>query len=400
MTERVVITGASVISPIGNSLEEFWKALETGRKGIGYIRDFSPEFYPSRLGAQVRNLESDSGDARTPDNKRIFFKRALRELLDRYPVVQTYQPSDRILNIGAGLDFFDLESYIDNSDRTNRSWRRYSLNTHQFIKDLADECDIRGGVNVYVSACVASNHALGQSYRMLKTGENKIVISGGVDSMLNPLHYMGFYKLGALSDWRGNPQEACRPFDKKRCGLVLGEGAALFLLQKERLASPETILAEIAGFGSTMDACSVTDPEPDGSSLAQAAVNAISDAGIAPEDIDCVHLHGTGTPKDAPAEAHAMKRIFGQRFREIPVFSLKGQIGHLIAACGAVELLAAVYSLQTQTVPVTVNCVERDPEAPLNVVIGKSLSKKISCILKLNTAFGGQNAAFVVKKYG
>jgi 3-oxoacyl-(acyl-carrier-protein) synthase len=245
---------------------------------------------------------------------------------------------------------------------------------------------------------VASNHAIGLSFRILKQSKEKIIITGGVDSMLNPLHYMGFYKLGALSNWTGNPENACRPFDKNRCGLVLGEGAAVLLLQHYEEADPENILAEIVGYRSSMDAYTITDPQPDGTFLAKAAINAVSEAGITPNEIDCVHLHGTGTLKNALTEANAMKLIFGDRYPEIPVFSLKGQVGHLIAACGAMEMLGVIYSLQRQQVPPTINFEEPDPEVPLRVITEQSLDMKIKHILKLNSAFGGQNAAFVLKK--
>jgi 3-oxoacyl-(acyl-carrier-protein) synthase len=148
-----------------------------------------------------------------------------------------------------------------------------------------------------------------------------------------------------------------------------------------------------------MDACSVTDPEPGGESLAKAALQSIEEAGIQPDAIDCVHLHGTGTPKNAPAESNAMKIVFREKFRDIPVFSLKGQTGHLIAACGALELLGVIYSLRFQKVPPTINFQEPDPSAPLRVITGKPLDREIRYVLKLNSAFGGQNSAFVVKRH-
>lgn len=372
--------------------------LNSGKKGIGFITHFSTEYFPSKLGAEVKNIDIHPGEE-YHDRKEILLSKALKDLFDDKHHLDCYPESDRVLNLGAGLDYFNLPEYINSSDRKYHNWQKYSYNTYAFIKKLALEHKICGGVNVYVSACVASNHAIGQSFRMLKSGSSKAIVTGGVDSMLNPLHYMGFHKLGALSDWQGNPSESCRPFDKKRCGLVLGEGAALFLLENLNKADPEDILAEIVGYASTMDAFSVTDPEPEGESLASAALQAIEEAGIRPNDIDCVHLHGTGTPKNAPAEANAMKIVFKERFGEIPVFSLKGQLGHLIAACGAMEILGVIYSLRYQRIPPTVNFHEPDPSAPLHVITGKPLERDIRFILKLNSAFGGENSAFVVKRY-
>jgi 3-oxoacyl-[acyl-carrier-protein] synthase II len=210
---------------------------------------------------------------------------------------------------------------------------------------------------------------------------------------------MGFQKLGALSAWEGRPEEACRPFDRKRCGLVLGEGAALFALQRADDAPPGSALAEIAGYASTMDAHMVTDPDPAGTGLAAAGRKALDEAGLTPDDIDCVHLHGTGTLKNEPAEAAAMRLLFPDRWRSVPVYSMKGQVGHLIAGCGAMEMVGVLYSLLSGTAPPTVNFREQDPEAPLRVITGEPLSMEIRTVLKLNAAFGGQNTALVVKRH-
>lgn len=246
---------------------------------------------------------------------------------------------------------------------------------------------------------MASTQALGLGYRILKKNPEKFVISGGFDSMLCHLHYMGFYKLGALSNWEGSAEESCRPFDKKRCGLVIGEGGVAYSLQSEEYADKSKILAEIVGFDSTMDSYMVTDPNPDGEYLAKAAINAIQQAGITSSEIDCVHVHGTGTFRNEPAETQAMKRIFGDKYREVPVFSLKGQIGHLIGACGAMEILAVIRSIQNQEVLPTANFVTPDPDADLFVIKDKPYKTKINNVLKLNAGFGGQNTAMVIRKY-
>jgi 3-oxoacyl-[acyl-carrier-protein] synthase II len=210
---------------------------------------------------------------------------------------------------------------------------------------------------------------------------------------------MGFYKLGALSQWEGDPSKSCRPFDKNRSGLVLGEGGVAYLLERAEDADRNSIMAEITGYSSTMDSFKVTDPDPEGRSLARAALDAIDEARVTPDDIDSVHLHGTGTIKNDLAETKAMELIFKERYTEVPSFSFKGQIGHLIGACGAVEILGAIYSLKNQVVPPTINFEQRDPEAPLNIIKEKPLEMTIKNILKLNAGFGGQNTALVIKKY-
>jgi 3-oxoacyl-[acyl-carrier-protein] synthase II len=395
-----VITGAGVVSPIGNCFEDFLAGIEQGRKGIGTMKSFDTAHLPCALGAEVKAGPDAARDSAV-DAKELFIRQAMAELLRGNAFFAASERGSRVLNLGAGLDYFDLQNYTGSQASQTGKWQQYSRNTHLLAGKLAELYEIEGGYSVNVSACVAASQAIGLSYRMLKnTSAPLVIVAGGFDSMLNPLHYLGFYKLGAFSNWQGSPAEACRPFDKNRSGLVLGEGAAVFLLQKAADAAPDNILAEIAGYASTMDAYLVTDPEPSGKLLAQAALAAIKEAGITPDEIDGVHLHGTGTIKNDLAETAALKIIFGKKYSSIPVFSLKGQIGHLIGACGALELAGAIYSILRQKMPPTVNFTQADPEIGLRVIKDQPLEMKINYLLKLNAAFGGQNTAIVVKRHG
>jgi 3-oxoacyl-[acyl-carrier-protein] synthase II len=399
MNGRIVITGAGVVSPVGCGLDDVFAALEKGIPGSGHIRNFAAEVYPSRLGAEVKDSGEVSMLPSHVDRKEIFLAKAMGQL-STGAAFQFSKPHERLFHLGAGIDYFDLPGYAESDSAEAGNWQAYSRNTLTMTRELAHRYEIAGDITVNVTACVASSQALGLSFRRLRRMKpGTLAISGGVDSMLNPLHYMGFHKLGALSDWNGDPALACRPFDKNRRGLVLGEGAALFTLQQASSAQPESVLAEIAGYASTMDAYMATDPDPSGAALARAALNAMAEAGVGSDGIDCVHLHGTGTQKNEPAEAAAMRLIFSERYRDIPVFSMKGQVGHLIAGCGAMEMVGVLYSLQTQSVPPTVNFSEPDPDVPLRVISGEPLKMKIRTILKLNAAFGGQNTALVVKRY-
>lgn len=393
---KVVITGAGVVSPIGTGVKEFFHGLHTSLKGIDNISSFNTNFFPSVFGAEARGKGTVIRTDSQIDRKEVFIKKAMDELY-KTSLIDRYAPLDRILHFGAGIDYFDFLGYVKQKEASD--WSNFSLRANRIADKLADEFEIKGGHFVNVSACVASTQSMGLSLRMLRNSTDKAIITGGFDSMLSHLHYMGFYSLGALSEWKGGPSGACRPFDKKRCGLVIGEGAVAYLLEHEENAVKENIFCELAGFGSTMDAYMVTDPEPTGRRLAQAALNAIHDAGITPDDIDTVDLHGTGTVKNALAEAKAMELVFPKRSRDIPVFALKGQIGHLIGACGAVEILGVVDTLKHQRVLPSVNCDEPDPEVPLNIQRGEPLFLKVNNILKLNAAFGGQNTAMVFRKY-
>ncbi len=396
---RVVISGIGVVSPLGSSFEESMTGVENGMKGIDHIKNFNTDLFPVDLAAEVKGNNTVYRSDPDIDRKEVFINKAMEELFGKNKFIQDYPPEDRILNMGTGIDYFDIVGYIDSNDARSGKWENYCKRSYKVVERLAARHKIEGGFSVNVAACVASTQAMGLSFRMLKNVRKKIIITGGFDSMLSHLHYMGFYKLGAFSEWTGAPGEACRPFDKNRSGLVLGEGGIAFVFQLEDEADRTDVLAEVAGYSSTMDAYMVTAPDPEGRALANAALSAISEAGITPHDIDCVHLHGTGTPMNAPAESKAMELIFGRRFKEIPVFSLKGQIGHLIGACGAMEMIGVIYSLQKQKVPATVNFKDPDPAAPLRVIKDDPLELNINHVLKLNSSFGGQNTAFVLKKY-
>jgi 3-oxoacyl-[acyl-carrier-protein] synthase II len=393
---RVVITGAGAVSPLGSGKEEFFAGLRAGFRGIDHIRSFDTRHFPSALGAEARaggEVIPSAGDC---DRKAMFMNSALQELF-RDSDITSYEPRARLLHLGVGIDYFDLPGYVERP--AEEHWTRFSARASRAVEGFAQKFALSGGHGANVSACVASTQAMGWALRKLRREPDKAVVTGGFDSMLSHLHYMGFYNLGALADWGGEPAGACRPFDRHRCGLVIGEGAVAYLFENARCADPERILCEIAGYGSTMDAYMVTDPEPSGRMLAEAARQAIADAGITPHEIDSLDLHGTGTVKNALAEVRALELVFGERYREIPAFALKGQIGHLIGACGAMEVLGVIDALQRQRLLPSANCEEADPEIPLKLIRGEPYPMQIRYVLKLNAAFGGQNTALVLKKY-
>lgn len=398
MAERIFITGAGVASPLGCGLAEFNAGLTEGFKGTKSITCFNAELFPSAIGGEVKRGGEVLELPPDRDRKAVFAGLALDELFAaRRGGFSEYAPALRALYAGAGIDHFDLQGYIDSGAAGRGDWGPHCSHPHIVAGELARRHGLHGGTSVNVAACVASTQAMGTAFRSLRRTPGRLAVAGGFDSMLSHLHYMGFYKLGALAESPGAPERACRPFSKNRAGLVIGEGAAFFSL--ETRAGAAEPLAEIAGYASTMDAYTPTDPDPAGLALAAAALAAIKEAGITPEDIDCAHLHETGTYKNALAETAAMRLIFGGRFDKVPVFSLKGQTGHLIGACGSLETLAVLDSIRNQRVLPTVNYETPDPEVPLRVVTGAPLRLKVRNVLKLSAAFGGQNAALVFKKY-
>lgn len=398
-TPRIMITAAGVNSPLGCSVNEFMENLANGTIGIGHLQSVNAEFFPVKCAAEVKEKGQLVETEENMDRKEYFIRRAVKELVDNCPDIENYKPRNRMMHLGAGLDYFNLQSYIGSGHFKQKHWEPYYHRSDHMVDRLAKHYEIRGGHSANVAACVASSQSIGLSYRILSQHTGLGIVTGGFDSMLSHLHYMGLYKLGVLADDTGDPARACKPFDKNRRGAVLGEGAAAFFLQRFDEIKQNRPLAEIRGYASTLDAHEITEPYPDGTYLAEAAQDAILEAQLSAEEIDCVHLHGTGTRQNAPAEARAMELVFGHRYKEIPVFSLKAQTGHLMGACGAVELLAAIYSLQNQVVLPTRNFDEPDPDVPLRVVKGEPLPLKIFNILKLNSGFGGQNTAIVLRRY-
>lgn len=394
----VVITGYEIQSPLGCSREE---SLSTLRKGVPCVEDiqgFDCEGFPMKAAGEVRE---NGGVVMTPsdvDRKVFFLERALDQLIANSGVDERYDLSELMMNVGTGIDYVDVVSFFNHREYRKPSGMETAYyKAAEQIKALAVNKEIGGGCNIFTAACVASAQAIGLSYRMIKRGMQRAILTGGSDAMISYVNYLGFYQLGAMSNDTHSPT-ACKPFDRRRSGTVLGEGAAMLLLEDSSTAREEDILAKIVGYGCTMDAYALTDPDPSAVQMAQAIRLALDDAGIAPDLIDCVHLHGTGTPKNAPAEYSALHQVLGDRVAELPVYSMKGQVGHLIGACTAVEMLGVLHSIREQVVLPTLNFAERDPAAPLFVVQDEPLSLPIRYVLKLNSSFGGHNTALIIEK--
>jgi 3-oxoacyl-[acyl-carrier-protein] synthase II len=254
-----------------------------------------------------------------------------------------------------------------------------------------------GGRYTNCSACAAGTQAIGEAFRRVRDGAADVAVAGASDSVLNPLAMGGFSLLQILSTENDAPQRACRPFDATRHGTVLGEGAAFVVMETAERAEARgaRVYAEVLGYGSSLDAYRVTDPEPNGRGAVFSMTRAMADAGLQPDAIDCVNAHGTGTPKNDVAETRAIKLALGRRAREIPVTANKSMTGHLIAASGAVEAAASALTLFTNKVPPTINLSEPDPECDLDYVPEAARGFRGRTVLSNSFGFGGQNATLV-----
>ncbi len=264
---------------------------------------------------------------------------------------------------------------------------------------IAIEHRLRGENHTVCTACTSGTQAIGEALRTLRDERADVMLAGGSDAMINPMGLVAFGLLGVLSTRSGDPAHASRPFDRDRDGFVMGEGSVLLVLETERHARARdaTVLAEVLGYGACSDAYRITDERDDGSGCSDAMRRALDDARTAPADIQYVNAHGTGTRLNDRTEVIALKQVFGDHLHRLPVSSTKSQVGHLVAAAGAVEAAACVLALRHQTLPPTINYETPDPECDLDVIPNTPREARLNTILSNSFGFGGQNACLVFR---
>lgn len=416
---RVVVTGCGVVSAIGRGRESFFTALQNGASGIGPISHFDASAFPVRQAAEVKGLKLESLISRYPEaaditDRKVFLAlAAFDDLMADARMPARLPASSRMgLNLGVSLEILPLErlsrpatglpiSRIDHLRRLKDMGGVLQTPLDTASRILAARHDMTGPSYVNCSACAASAMAIGHSFELIRRGLVDIVCCGGYDSMVNPLGIGGFALLGALSTNGENDEPACRPFDARRNGTVIGEGAGLVTLEDLGHAKSRNapILAEVAGYGASLDAYKPTDPDPDGRGMLSAMKKALAGAGIGPGDIDYINAHGTSTPKNDEIETRAIKDLFGDRAYRIPVSSTKSMIGHLIGAAGAVELIACLAGFLRGFIPPTINYAHPDPFCDLDYVPNRAREWDGEYILTNSFGFGGQNATLVLKRY-
>jgi 3-oxoacyl-[acyl-carrier-protein] synthase II len=408
---RVVITGLGIVSPVGIGRETFWSNLTAGLSGIGPITLFDASAFSVRIGGEVKDFDAGGVIERFPRASGIRDRKVLLALVAAEEAVHDATLSDKalddaLLHVGVGLEEFRLEdltpyahapdvvhamagSILDNSkDRPLQT----PLDCTGSI--LGDRYGFLAGRYTNCSACAAGTQVIGEAWQMLREGPQSIALVGATDSMLNPLGLGGFSLLRVLSDENDEPHRACRPFDASRKGTVLGEGAAFLVMETlpHARARDARIYAEVLGYGASMDAFRVSDPDSSGAGAVQSMRQAIRSADIDPQQVDCVNAHGTGTPKNDVVETVALKRCLGRRAHEIPVHAVKSMTGHMIAASGAAEAIAAVLTIWRRTVPPTINLECPGQECDLDYVRDGARPFLGSIVLSNSFGFGGQNA--------
>ena len=416
---RVVVTGCGVLSAVGNGRERFFAALRSGASGIGPITQFDTSAFPVRQAAEVKGLSPEPLIARYPEAESITDRKvflALAAFDDLLADAQIPSGSAAVagmgLNLGVSLEILPLErlsrppsgrpvSRVEHLRRLKDMGGVLQTPLDTASRILASHHRLDGPSYINCGACAASAMAIGHSFELIRRGFADIICCGGYDSMINPLGIGGFALLGALSTNGENDEPACRPFDARRNGTVIGEGAGLIMLEEAGRAEGRNapILAELAGYGASLDAFKPTDPDPGGQGMLSAMTKALASAGIGPDNVDYINAHGTSTPKNDEIETRAIKELLGGRARRVPVSSTKSMIGHLIGAAGAVEFIACLAGFVGGFIPPTINYEHPDPFCDLDYVPNQARDWDGEYILSNSFGFGGQNASLVLKRY-
>ncbi|WP_373760336.1 beta-ketoacyl-ACP synthase II [Streptococcus ferus] len=408
MTEnRVVITGYGVTSPIGNTPEEFWNSLEKGEIGIGPITRFDTSDIPVHNAGEIKDFPFDK-----------YFVRKDKNRMDSYSLYAIYATLEALENAKLDLETVDrdrtgvivssgigglqemqeqiIRMYEKGIKRIQPMFVPKAL-SNMAAGNIALRVGAKGVCKSITTACASANDAIGEAFREIKFGFQDIVLAGGAESTINEIGIGGFNALTALSTTE-DPTRASIPFDKDRNGFVMGEGAAVLVVESLEHAQKRgaTILAEIVGYGNTCDAYHQTSPSPDGSGAARAIKLAIQEAGIEPSQVDYVNAHGTSTPANEKGESQAIVAALG---KEVPVSSTKSFTGHLLGAAGGVEAIATVEAIRHNFIPMTAGTKELSEDIEANVIYGQGKEAHLTYAISNTFGFGGHNAVLAFKAW-
>jgi 3-oxoacyl-[acyl-carrier-protein] synthase II len=425
MRRRVVITGVGCITPLGTSVEALWSSLQRGESGVGYTTGFDASNFPTRISAEVRHWDiSDAGEDPLRwtyrSNHTRFAAGAAKQAIASAGLIDRVGDPTRFgvyLGSGEGKQDFDrftamVTKSLDGDRLDIAKFTRQGLETlhptieleqepHMPAGHLASMFNAQGPNFNCLTACAASSQAIGEATEIIRAGEADIMLSGGTHSMIHPFGVTGFNLLTALSTRNDAPTKASRPFDKDRDGFVLGEGAAIVILEELEHAKARgaTIYGELLGYGSTADAFRITDTHPEGRGAASCIRLALEDAQVNPENIDYINAHGTSTDVNDKVETLAIKTVFGAQAYKIPVSSTKSMMGHLIAAAGATELIVCLMALRDQVLPPTINYETPDPNCDLDYIPNVARQARCRRALSNSFGFGGQNVSLIVGRF-
>ena len=406
---RVAVTGMGAVTPIGHDVGQFWDSLMNGRHGIAPITHFDASEYKARLAAEVKDFDPkcrmDKNDILRSDRYAQFAVCAAAEAVEQSGVIGTVEPERIAVYMGTGIG--GMQTFITEHDKLRaKGPRRVSaLFVPMMIANMAAgmiaiRYDCRGTAMPTVTACASGSNAIGEALRLIRHGYADAVIAGGAEAAITETGVAGFINMQALSTSE-DPDAASLPFDKKRGGFVIGEGAGALVLEEYEHAVKRgaNILGELVGYGSTCDAYHITAPRPDARGGAQAMKDALSEAGFNGSEKLYINAHGTGTPLNDTAETKAIKDAVGEETaRAALISSTKSMTGHMLGAAGAVEAIACVMALRTGMIPPTIGLNDPDPECDLNYCPNSPVKFEADVALSNSLGFGGHNACLAFRK--
>lgn len=406
-----MITGIGVVSPIGNGKEEYWKALEEGKNGVGPITLFDVSEYPVRIAAEVKDFDPgqwmDRKEVRKTDRV-IHFAVAASDMAIEDGALDLSGEDPTRVGVylgsgegGIGTSFQNIKALLEKGPNKISPFFIPMMISNMPAAYVAIKHNAKGPSLCAVTACATATHTIGEAIYSIRRGEADVILAGGAEAAITPIGVAGFAAMKALSSRNDDPQHASRPFDVDRDGFVLGEGAGVLILEELEHAKRRNakIYAELVGYGNTTDAYHITAPDPEGIGAMRAMKMAISMAGWDLSDVELINAHGTSTPLNDVMEAKAIRALFGQHTDNILVHSTKSMIGHGLGAAGVLELIALLLAFERGVIHPTINLDRQDEECHINVVGKAPVYKKVSRAISNNFGFGGHNAVLAIQRY-
>lgn len=411
MKNRVVITGMGVISPVGNTVEEFWESLLAGKSGIDHIKAFDVSDYPTQIAGEVKNFNPedwmDKKDVKRTDRFVQFAMAAAKLAMQNAGLNMEEVNRDRVgVYIGSGiggLGTFEEQhkTLMEKGPKRVSPFFIPMMIANMGSGQVSIALGAKGPNSSAVTACATGTNSIGDAFKIIQRGEADVMFAGGAEATIRPTGLAGFCSAKAMSTRNDEPQKASRPFDLNRDGFVMGEGSGVLVLESLEHAKKRgaNILAEVIGYGMSGDAHHLTMPAPEGEGAARCMNMAIRDAGITPENIDYINAHGTSTEYNDKFETMAIKASLGDYAYKVAVSSTKSMTGHLLGAAGAVEAIACVLAIRDQVIPPTINYETPDPECDLDYVPNVPRKAEVNVTLSNSLGFGGHNATIIIRKF-